>query len=42
MMSRGRNGSVFIDSTNMLENLIGENIVETITSKSGSILGYAK
>ena len=42
MMSRGRNGSVFIDSTNMLENLIGENTVETITSKSGSILGYAK
>lgn len=42
MMSRGRNGSIFIDPSNSLKTMIGENKVETVTFRSGNILDYAK
>lgn len=42
MMSRGKNGSIFIDTAHSLQQLIGDNTIESVTSKSGSILDYAK
>lgn len=42
MMSRGRNGSIIIDPINKLQDYIGKNIIETVTSRSGNILDYAK
>ena len=42
MISRGRNGSIIIDSSGVLQNAIGENRVENTTTKATDISAYTK